>query len=322
MRRIAVHAVGAAGSDHADLGHGLAGIDQAAVALDVLHRMADLHRTGVRAQQVGGVFAAAFNIEGVVHGARRMVFGRVQRGEVEPVGFDLGAARHFKAHGTEDGLDALQRERDRMQTASTARAAGQGHVQRLGLQLRLQLGLGQGIAARRQRGLDRLLGQVDGGAAGFLFFDRQLGHALHQLGDLAGLAQETRLGVFQIIRGGGFGETLLRAGNNGVQVVHGGNQEKKGRWQASGICRRFNNKGRTAALSPHRQTGLPDQGGMRQHGNRGGRCTGGCHPDKSKEKGLALCRTSPCFLARNPVGRVEATVTGRVPRAIRRPAWL
>jgi hypothetical protein len=62
----------------------------------------------------------------------------------------------------------------------------------------LQLGIGQRLAARGQRGLDGLLGHVDGGAAGLLLFDGQLRHALHQLGHAARLAQKLRLGVFQI----------------------------------------------------------------------------------------------------------------------------
>ena len=151
-----------------------------------------------------------------------MVFRRVQRGEVEPVGFDFRATRHFKAHGAEQLLDALHGQRHRVQATGTALAAGQGDIQGLGLQLRLQLGLGQRLAACRQRGFDRLFGLVDGGTTGLFLVHAELGHALHQLGDLAGLAQEARLGVFQVVRGSGLIETLLRAGNDGFQVVHEG----------------------------------------------------------------------------------------------------
>ena len=54
-----------------------------------------------------------------------------------------------------------------MQAARLADAPGQRDVQRLGLQLRFQLGVRQRLAALVQRGLDRLLGLVDGRAARF-----------------------------------------------------------------------------------------------------------------------------------------------------------
>ena len=55
-----------------------------------------------------------------------------------------------------------------MQAADAALAAGQRHVERLGLQLRFELGVGQRLAARVERGLDLLLGGVDLGAARLL----------------------------------------------------------------------------------------------------------------------------------------------------------
>src|SRR6218665_3664986 len=45
---VAVDAVGAARGDHADLGHGLARIQRRAMRFDMLHRVAYLHRAGVR----------------------------------------------------------------------------------------------------------------------------------------------------------------------------------------------------------------------------------------------------------------------------------
>src|SRR2546427_10073507 len=62
-----------------------------------------------------GLLRAAFHVEGVVHGTGGMVFRRVQRREVEPVGLDLGALGHIEAHGAEDALDALQRQRHGVQ---------------------------------------------------------------------------------------------------------------------------------------------------------------------------------------------------------------
>jgi len=149
-----------------------------------------------------------------------MVFRRVQCGEVEPVGLDLGALGHVETHGAEDALDALERERHRVQPALPALAPWQAHVQGLGLELDLQLRIGQCLAACGERGLDGLLGDVDGGAAGLLLVHRQLRHALHELGHATGLAQELRLGVFQISRGGALGKQLRRALDQGIQLVH------------------------------------------------------------------------------------------------------
>ena len=64
--------------------------------------MANLHGTGVGAQQM-----TAFYIEGVVHGARRVIFWGVEGREVEPIGFNFRALRHFKTHGAKNLLNAF-----------------------------------------------------------------------------------------------------------------------------------------------------------------------------------------------------------------------
>jgi len=118
VRGVAIDAVGTPRRDHADFRHGAgkqlcataSGTLRGAVPLDMLHCVADLHRAGVRAQQMGRIFSAAFDVKSVVHGARRMVLRRVQCSEIEPVGFDLGPVGHVEAHGAENGLDALQRK--------------------------------------------------------------------------------------------------------------------------------------------------------------------------------------------------------------------
>ncbi len=186
--------------------------------LDVLHRVADLHRAGVRAQQQ----LTALDVEGVVHRARRMVLRRVQRGEVEPVVLDLGTVGDVEAHRAEDRLDALHRARDRVQAAGAALAAGQRDVQRLGLELLVEFRVRQRLAARGQRGLDALLELVDLRAAGLLLLDGQAGHALHQLGDLAGLAQEAGLGVLQVSGSRGGGEIAGGLLQQLIEVVHRG----------------------------------------------------------------------------------------------------
>ena len=105
MGGVAVHTVSATGCDDAYFRHALARIKLVAVMLNVLHRVADLHWAGVGSQQV-----TAFDVEGVVHGTGWVVFGRIERGEVEPVGFDLRALGHFKTHGAKNLLHAFERE--------------------------------------------------------------------------------------------------------------------------------------------------------------------------------------------------------------------
>jgi len=76
------------------------------------------------------------------------------------------------------------------------------------------------LAACRKRRLDGLLGQVDGCATRLLFLDGKLRHALHELRHTARLAQELRLGIFQISGSGALGKQLRRAFNQGIQLVH------------------------------------------------------------------------------------------------------
>jgi hypothetical protein len=69
---------------------------------------------------------------------------------------------------SEDGLDALDGAAHRVQAAHAALAAGQRHVQRLGLQLGLQFGFGQALARAVSAPRCAALGLVDLGAAGLL----------------------------------------------------------------------------------------------------------------------------------------------------------
>ncbi len=135
---------------------------------------ADLHRAGVGAQQhvVSHLASLVEQIERVVHRTRRMILGRVERGEVVPVGFDLGAVGHFEADRAEELFDAIERAHHRVQAAARLAATGQGHIQRLGSQLGLQLGQAQRLAPCRQRRLYLGLGDVDRRARCFALFGR------------------------------------------------------------------------------------------------------------------------------------------------------
>jgi hypothetical protein len=93
--------------------------------------------------------------------------------------------------------------------------------------LHRELLVGELLATLVQRGLDRLLGHVDGGAARLLLVDRQLGHALHQLRDAAGLAEKQRLGVFKLCGGRRLRKGSAGSVDQGVQLVHGISSGKK-----------------------------------------------------------------------------------------------
>ena len=69
----------------------------------LLHQV-DLHRRGVGAQQ-HRLGLAEVEVEGVVHAARRVGRGDVERLEVVPVGLGLGALGHREAHADEDVLE-------------------------------------------------------------------------------------------------------------------------------------------------------------------------------------------------------------------------
>ena len=66
--------------------------------LDMLHGVANLHRTGMGTQQIGGGSRTTLDIERVMHGTRWMILWRIQRSEVKPIGFDFRALRDIKPH--------------------------------------------------------------------------------------------------------------------------------------------------------------------------------------------------------------------------------
>eukprot|EP01022_Parablepharisma_sp_SALTPOND_P031134 TRINITY_DN785_c0_g5_i1.p2 TRINITY_DN785_c0_g5~~TRINITY_DN785_c0_g5_i1.p2 ORF type:complete len:1059 (-),score=367.39 TRINITY_DN785_c0_g5_i1:4151-7327(-) len=195
---IAVDAIGAARCNHLDRWLVHAGI-------------AHLHRAGMGTQQQGlALGVVAFDVEGVLHRARRMVLGAVQCREIGPVGFDLGTVGNIKADGAEDFLDALPGAHHRMDAAHATATARQGDVDGFGIQARLHLGIGQGLAACGQRVFDLFLGDVDDRPLHLALFRCQLAQPLHLLGDLAGLAEILGLGVFQCGGVGRGGEISLR----------------------------------------------------------------------------------------------------------------
>ncbi len=146
VRGVAVHAIDAARRDD---------LDRRLVRFHVAH----LDRRRMRPQH-----HAAFDIEGVLHRARRVILRRVQRGEVVEVVLDLRAVRHREAQRVKELLHAFLHARQRMQAAAAAAAAGQRHIDRVGGELRVQLRFGQCIATLGERFLDERLDAVDASA--------------------------------------------------------------------------------------------------------------------------------------------------------------
>ena len=145
--------------------------------------------------QARGVFCV--DVERILHRARRMVLRIVQRGEVVPVGLDLGTVGHIEADRAEDLLDALPGADHRMDTARRASPAGQRDIECFFGQARLQLRAGQLRAARVERRLELRLRGIDERAGGLAFLDRERTQALEERGQLPRLAEIARLGVFE-----------------------------------------------------------------------------------------------------------------------------
>ncbi len=204
--RVAVDAVGAPERDHLDRRR-------------VHARVAHLHRAGVRAQQQRlAVRVLRVDVERVLHRARRMVLGVVQRGEVVPVVLDLRTVGDVEADRAEDLLDALPGAGDRDgcrraprrrpgSVTSIASAARRAAQLRVGQRLRAA-----SASAARCASLAALMRAP----CSPLLLGRELAEALQALGDRARLAEEARLLVFERrgLRhrgecGAGFGHQLI-----------------------------------------------------------------------------------------------------------------
>ena len=138
----------------------------------------------MRAQQ-----ASVAEVERVVHRARRMIGGTVQRFEIVEVVLDLGTELNAKARGAEDRLDAQPRARDRVQRTARRAATGQRDVDAAFGELLLD----RGAVEQRTTGLDRLvqadLGLVDASTRGWTFGGTERAETLEQFGEGALLAE-------------------------------------------------------------------------------------------------------------------------------------
>ncbi len=193
----------------------LAGGNHAQRRLVVAH-VAHLHTGGMRAQQ-----AAIAEVEGVVHGARRVVRREVQRLEVVPVVFDFRAFGQLVTQAAEDLGDALQGARYRVQATALAMTARQGDIDAFSGQACVQrsvfqqrLALSQGRGHRITRDVDRLTRRL-------ALVGRQGAKLLEVGGDAAALAQQRNTQVFQRFRALRRSHIGQRLRGQGLDVTHG-----------------------------------------------------------------------------------------------------
>src|SRR5207342_2074432 len=125
-----------------------------------------------------------------------------------------------EAERREDLLDALERTAHRMDAAGSARSPRQRDVEGLRGELALELRFGELGTARDERRIDRLLGDVDLGAARLLLLGRQRAERLQLLGDDATLAEKARLRVLELGRRARTGEFRQRAVDHRFEIVH------------------------------------------------------------------------------------------------------
>ena len=175
---------------------------------------ARLHVAGLGAQEGAALLV---EIEGVRPLAGGVVLVGVQAVEVIDGLLDLGAVVYLKAHADEDVLELVDDDVHRVLVPALDALAGQGDVQRLGLELRFQRGLGEGGLAALELGLElgaHAVGQLaDDGA----LLCGELAHLFEDGGELALLAEVLhpqrlkRFGVRGAGDGGcGFGPELFQ----------------------------------------------------------------------------------------------------------------
>ena len=149
-----------------------------------------------------------------------MIFRIVERGEVVPVGLDLGTVGDVETDRAEYGFDAVLGARERMQASAARAAPGQRDIERLLRQARIELQPRQCVAPRGERGFDALLRRVDAAARLAPLLGGQLAQPLEQIGERAGLAQKARLRLLQLRRIVDAAELLQCVADYFFQIIH------------------------------------------------------------------------------------------------------
>ncbi len=171
----------------------------------------DLHRRGVGTQDGVGI-----EIEGVVHGPRRMVSRNIERLEVVEIVLHFRPLDHFETQLRKQLLDAQGGAGNGVQTTTVLPPSGQGHVHRLTGQPPFGFRRLQCLTPDLQSFLYRLLGAVDGLAGRRALFGGQPAKRFQLLGEHALLAQIADPNLVECLqitrrlsRGLGFAHQLL-----------------------------------------------------------------------------------------------------------------
>jgi hypothetical protein len=201
MRLVAIAAIGAPGNDDADRRllrqHG-----------------AHLHRRSMRAQQKPAAIRLRIEEKRVVHRPRRMLFRKVELGEIVIVGLDVGTFGDRKPHIGEDRGEFVDDLGDRMNASDLRRrfAYRQGYVDALGIEPRLERRRLESLAPLGERGVHPILHTVDERTLAFALLRRQSAERFQERGDRAVFAQRRNADHFE--RG-----IVSRAGNVGENFV-------------------------------------------------------------------------------------------------------
>ena len=169
---------------------GLAGDDDADRRLLGLHRV-DLNRRSMRAQKLALSLLVRMEEECIVHLARGMPFGEVQRGEIIIVGLDIRPLGDREAEVAEDGSDLVDHLADRVDTPALGGRLPdrQGHVDLLRGEPRGDGRVSQFGAARGQSLGHADFQPVDRRALNLPFLLRHRAERLQKLGNRPLLAE-------------------------------------------------------------------------------------------------------------------------------------
>ena len=191
----------------------------------ILHNM-HLHAGGLGAQKHVG-FAAhvrlfarhVAHVERVLHGTAGVVGRSVQRGEVVPVGFNLGAGCHGVAKPEENLGNLVGDGVDKVARAHLLGTAGQGDVDGIGLHARFKLGVCQLALLRFQRRFDLVAGSVYRFAHFSAMLLGNLAHGAQVAGKRTGLAHNLYADLLQRIGVRHFANSGKRIGMQGLDIV-------------------------------------------------------------------------------------------------------
>jgi hypothetical protein len=152
----------------------------------------DLHGRGVGAQQHGfGI--AEVDVHGVPHAPSRMGCRDVERFEVVPVGFDLGALGHVEAHADEHVLETVAGLGDQVEVAAAGGGRSLGEVDALSGVLELE-GFGLQLLSAGGDLVDQCFaGRVEGLTHLATLITVELAHGALEPVELGLLAEQLRL---------------------------------------------------------------------------------------------------------------------------------